>query len=137
MFRVFTVFTIFLLTRFGVCCVHIIDDDDDTDVNHNDTYIQNPNFPSAYDEDNGITYKVNKVSDGLFLQMMFIDECFSCPTLSDICFLRLDFEQFTTQFDGTACTDTLEITTQSGLTYPTLCGTLTGQHSKFITPSRQ
>jgi len=98
---------------FGVCCVHIIDDDDDTDVNHNDTYIQNPNFPSAYDEDNGITYKVNKVSD-------------------DICFLRLDFEQFTTQFDGTNCQDTLEITTQGGLTYPTLCGTLTGQHMYVV-----
>jgi len=96
---------------FGVCCVHIIDDDDDTDVNHNDTYIQNPNFPSAYDEDNDINYKVNKVSD-------------------DICFLRLDFEQFQTNRnnDGT-CQDRLEITTQSGINPPEqLCGTLTGQH---------
>ena len=50
---------------FGVCCVFIIDDDDNTDVNQNDTYIQNPNFPSAYDEDNSITYKVNKISDGM------------------------------------------------------------------------
>ena len=58
--------------RFGVCCVHIIDDDDNTDVNHNDTYIQNPNFPSAYDEDNGITYKVNKVNDGLLYQFVKI-----------------------------------------------------------------
>jgi len=97
---------------FGVCCVHIIDDDDDTDINHNDTYIQNPNFPSAYDEDNDINYKVNKVSD-------------------DICFLRLDFEQFQTNrntADGT-CQDFLEITTQSGINPPNqLCGTLTGQH---------
>ena len=101
--------------RFGVCCVHIIDDDDDTDVNHNDTYIQNPNFPSAYDEDNDINYKVNKVSD-------------------DICFLRLDFEQFQTNRDDTtgACQDRLEITTQSGINPPEqLCGTLTGQHSEF------
>ena len=95
--------------------MHIIDDDDDTDVNHNDTYIQNPNFPSAYDEDNDINYKVNKVSD-------------------DICYLRLDFEQFQTNLntvDG-SCQDSLEITTQSGINPPEqLCGTLTGQHSKF------
>jgi len=100
---------------FGVCCVHIIDDDDDTDVNHNDTYIQNPNFPSAYDEDNDINYKVNKVSD-------------------DICFLRLDFEQFQTNRnnDGT-CQDSLEITTQSGINPPSaLCGTLTGQHMYVV-----
>jgi len=102
---------------FGVCCVHIIDDDDDTDVNHNDTYIQNPNFPSAYDEDNDINYKVNKVSD-------------------DICYLRLDFEQFQTNHnvngDG-ACNDYLEITTQSGINPPNqLCGTLTGQHMYVV-----
>jgi len=100
---------------FGVCCVHIIDDDDDTDVNHNDTYIQNPNFPSAYDEDNDINYKVNKVSD-------------------DICFLRLDFEQFQTNYvDATGvCQDFLEIATQSGINYPNLCGTLTGQHMYVV-----
>ena len=57
--------------------MHIIDDDDNTDVNHNDTYIQNPNFPSAYDEDNDITYKVNKVSDGLFVTFLQIPNNFS------------------------------------------------------------
>ena len=38
--------------RFGVCCVQIIDNDDDTDVTHNDTYLQNPglfiSFCSAF-----------------------------------------------------------------------------------------
>ena len=97
--------------------MHIIDNDDDTDVNHNITYIQNPNFPSAYDKDNDINYKVNKVND-------------------DICLLRLDFEQFQTNHningDG-ACNDFLEITTQSGISPPSqLCGTLTGQHSEFV-----
>ena len=54
-------------------------------------------------------------------------------TFSDICFLRLDFEQFQTNYvDATGvCQDFLEIATQSGINYPTLCGTLTGQHSEF------
>ena len=57
-------------------------------------------------------------------------------TFSDICFLRLDFEQFQTNYvddsnGNTVCQDFLEIATQSGINYPTLCGTLTGQHSEF------
>jgi len=98
---------------FGVCCVQIIDNDDDTDVTHNDTYIQNPDFPSSYDEEGSITYKVSKLN-------------------SDICYLRLDFELFDVKSDvTTACSasDHLEITgTGSGLDYPAICGNLQGQH---------
>jgi len=98
---------------FGVCCVQIIDNDDDTDVTHNDTYLQNPDFPSSYGEEGSITYKVSKLN-------------------SDICYLRLDFELFDVKSSiGTACSasDHLEVTgTGSGLDYPAICGNLQGQH---------
>merc|ERR1719367_1465444 len=103
---------------FGVCCVQIVDDDSDTDVNYNDTYLQNPDYPSSYGDEGSITYKVNKLSN-------------------DICFLRLDFEQFDVigmtagQGTGPTCAgvDHLEITgTGSGLDFPAVCGNLAGQH---------
>merc|ERR1719323_5644 len=104
---------------FGVCCVFTKDSDTDTTVNYNDTYLQNPNYPSNYGETNTLSYTINKCSD-------------------DICYLRLDFETFTTvgpsdttEAKGTgeyACTDTMTVTTSSGQSIPTLCGDLTGQH---------
>ena len=39
-------------------------DDDKTDINYNDTYIQNPDFPSTYSETNSISYTINKVDKG-------------------------------------------------------------------------
>ena len=50
--------------RFGVCCVKIINDDDDTDINCNDTYVQNPDFPQSYNDEDTITYKVRKINNG-------------------------------------------------------------------------
>ena len=49
--------------RFGVCCVQIIKDDSDTDVNYNDTYIQNPDYPNSYGDEGTITYKVKKIDN--------------------------------------------------------------------------
>merc|ERR1711935_51893 len=102
---------------FGVCCVQILKDDSDTDVNYNDTYIQNPDYPNSYGDEGTITYKVNKID-------------------STICFLRLDFEQFdvigmTLGGAGPTCEagDHIEITgTGSGLDFPAVCGNLAGQH---------
>ena len=34
-------------------------DDDKTDVNYNDTYLQNPDYPSVYSETNSLDYTVN------------------------------------------------------------------------------
>ena len=106
-----------------VCCVFTKDSDTDTTVNYNDTYLQNPNYPSNYGETNTLSYTINKCSD-------------------DICYLRLDFETFTTvgpsdttEAKGTgeyACTDTMTVTTSSGQSIPTLCGDLTGQHSQYF-----
>jgi len=108
---------------FGVCCVQILNDDDDTDVNYNDTYIQNPDYPSAYGDSDSITYKVSKVSN-------------------DVCTLRLDFEMLNIQGvstfvagqngaapTGGVCQDRLEITSSdSSLNPPIVCGDLNGQH---------
>jgi len=99
---------------FGVCCVQIIKDDSDTDVNYNDTYLQNPEYPSSYGDASTITYKVTKLD-------------------SDVCFLRLDFELFDLidQTTDTLCSanDHFEISgTGSGLDYPAMCGNLAGSH---------
>ena len=104
---------------FGVCCVFTYDTDSDTTINYNDSYIQNPGYPSTYGATNSLSYTVNKCSD-------------------DICWLRLDFETFssvaptdTTEASGYACNDMLTFSVSSGQTIPTLCGDLTGQHSKY------
>lgn len=101
---------------FGVCCVFMYSDTSQTTVNYNDTYLQNPNFPSAYGETSSLSYTINKCS-------------------SDICWLRLDFETFqnvgptnSEEPNGFQCTDTLKVTVSSGQTVPELCGLLTGQH---------
>merc|ERR1712223_23595 len=102
---------------FGVCCVFLYDSSSDTQVNYNDTYIQNPSYPSTYGESNSISYTVNKCSD-------------------DICWLRLDFETFTTlgpaateETTGDLCVDTFTVTASvSTSSVPVICGDNTGQH---------
>ena len=105
---------------FGVCCVFLYSSSSQTQVNYNDTYLQNPGFPSTYGDTGSLSYTINKCSQ-------------------DICWLRLDFETFQTlgpsdtiETTGGACADTLTITVSSGQTIPQLCGLLTGQHSILI-----
>ncbi len=48
-----------------MCCVFIVDGENgDTQVNENCTYIQNPGFPSVTSDTAGITYTVNRCSQG-------------------------------------------------------------------------
>ena len=48
-----------------------------------------------------------------------------------ICQIRLDFDVFSTTLTSGKCVDTFEVTGPSmSPVYRTLCGTLTGQHSK-------
>ena len=49
---------------FGVCCVFTLSSSTSTTVNYNDTYIQNPDFPSAYGSTSTLSYTVNKCSNG-------------------------------------------------------------------------
>ena len=39
-------------------------DDSTQEVNNNDTYIQNPGFPTVYTDSSGLSYTVNKCKDG-------------------------------------------------------------------------
>merc|ERR1712018_1101276 len=57
---------------FGVCCLFITSTSGAT-VSQNCSYIQNPNFPSAYASETAISFTVTKCS-------------------SDVCALRLDLE---------------------------------------------
>jgi len=100
---------------FGVCCLFTVQTASQ-EINQNCTYIQNPDFPSAYTETTALTYTIRKCAD-------------------DVCAVRLDFETFTTagptatgEEDGGLCVDSLVVSGTSGLTSPVICGMNTGQH---------
>lgn len=89
-----------------------------TTINQNNTYVQNPSFPTVYTGTaTTFSYKVSKVA-------------------SNICFLRLDFETFTItgpvdskETGGGVCnTDTFKITGPTKERIPTICGKNAGQH---------
>ena len=51
--------------RFGVCCLFITSTSG-AEINNNCTYIQNPNYPSAYDAETAISFKVSKCSESRY-----------------------------------------------------------------------
>ena len=83
---------------FGVCCVFIIDGgsaemsknmngkanhpfsislNEDSNlimVNYNNTYLQNPDYPSGSVDISSITYEVNKIHDGKVFFLLFVAE---------------------------------------------------------------
>ena len=80
-------------SSFGVCCVFTVSATSST-ISNNDTYIQNPSFPSAYGETNSLAYTIQKCSDG---KMIYKSEKWNYnlfpirfASLSDICWLRYD-----------------------------------------------
>ena len=82
-------------------------------VANNCSYIQNPNYPSS--ESSGeCSFNIT-------------------PLNADVCQIRLDFDNFditeTTPIVGT-CVDSFDVTSGSSRDYYTLCGTLSGEHSK-------
>merc|ERR1712018_1062097 len=102
---------------FGICCLFSRSSSSSLPVSQNNTYIQNPSFPSVYTDTSALTYTVNKCAD-------------------NICAFRLDFETFQTEgpstfteASGGACVDTFQVTTSpSQATIPTICGANAGQH---------
>ena len=52
--------------RFGVCCLFLYKTGSE-DVSQNCSYIQNPNYPSAYGSTTSIYWNVKKCSKGLYL----------------------------------------------------------------------
>merc|ERR1719150_3442803 len=101
---------------FGVCCVFLYSSTSNT-ISYNDSYLQNPGFPSAFTSTGTtISYTITKCSN-------------------NICWLRLDFEQntieapsVTTEASGGACVDSMTVTTNTGQVIPTICGANNGEH---------
>lgn len=100
---------------FGVCCLFKVSSASST-INQNNTYIQNPSFPAVYTATTSLSYKVQKA-------------------VSSVCWLRLDFETFTTlgpanseEVGGGVCRDTFKVVTQTKQQIPTICGFNSGQH---------
>ena len=61
------------------------------------------------------------------------DSILSFWTFSDICQLRLDFDNFDiTETTAGVCTDSFGTTTPAGQPPLDLCGTLTGSHCEFF-----
>jgi hypothetical protein len=94
---------------FGVCCTFALSSCGSS-VTQNITYIQNPSYPTSYTTTGTCVYSVTPVS-------------------SDICQLRLDFDNFDLVETTTGvCTDSLTISGPTGRNPMDLCGTLTGFH---------
>lgn len=110
---------------FGVCCIFVSNIGTAT-ISENRTYLQSLLYPDIETSTTAITYTVNKMQ-------------------SDICQLRLDFENFaiagpavTDELDpvatdgttllGTNCGDQMLVTLSSNQLIPIICGTMSGSH---------
>jgi len=107
---------------FGVCCLFTKETCGD-DINQNQTYIRNEDFPTALSGASlsACSFTVNKCD-------------------SEICRVRLDFEQFTILGPAStasldtvaACIDSFEVSgLTTGNTVPKICGENMGQHMYF------
>lgn len=81
-------------------------------INQNCTYIQNPGFPTVYTATGQLSYTISKSSIGGLKVLDLIQNAatFYLNKISDICYLRLDFETFNIlgptvlgEADGGAC----------------------------------
>ena len=93
---------------FGVCCLFVLSSTSKLTVKENNTYIQNPSFPSVYSETSALSYTINKCEDSklnIYLVELFNlvrNYTLSCKIhlmiliSTDICAVRLDFETFVT-----------------------------------------
>lgn len=94
---------------FGVCCTFELSSCSSS-VTQNCTYIKNPSYPSTYTTTGSCSYSVT-------------------PVNTDICQLRLDFDNFDiTETTAGVCTDSFAMTAPSGQNPLNLCGTLTDFH---------
>jgi len=95
---------------FGVCCTFSTSTCGKA-ITQNCSYISNPSYPSTYTTTGSCSHAVT-------------------PVNSDICQIRLDFDNFDiTEVTTTGvCTDSFTITGPSGQNPHVLCGTLTNSH---------
>jgi len=103
---------------FGTCCVVRLGTCGGV-VTTNVTLLQNPNFPQKYSTSGTCVYLVKRLSEG-------------------ICQLRLDFDKFSTGYSTssptgciTGTTDILSFIGQNSVSYPSVCGDISGQHMYF------
>lgn len=98
---------------FGVCCIIRITDEEGGDVSHNNTIVENKDYPTAY------TTASKKAE-------------YKIKPLDDICFLRYDFIKLDLGITAATgvCTDTLAVAvpTAAGSSPANLCGLNDGQH---------
>ena len=84
-------------------------------ITQNCTYIRNPGFPSAYSGTSPVSYTINKCSSGMYSYHLCILN-FITFFITDVCWLRLDFESFTLQgvadtqeLNGGVCLDSFSV----------------------------
>ena len=119
--------------RFGVCCEFIADECGD-EMNVNNTYIKNP---EEFTKGSSCTYMIKPESMSKIGRIRVIKQVHKIihVFISDICFIRLDFEAFVLKGPEPAtseklegvCTESLQVGTLSPL-----CGTNNGEHCKYI-----
>ena len=51
---------------FGICCLFTLSSSSSLTVSQNNTYIQNPSFPSVYTDTTALTYTINKCADSKY-----------------------------------------------------------------------
>ena len=62
--KIFEIIMISFSFRFGVCCTFIYTAA--STLSENNSYIQNPNYPSAYGSTSSLSFTVSKCSNGLY-----------------------------------------------------------------------
>ena len=129
-----------IFDSFGICCLFSTSTCGDT-ITNNATYIRNPGFPASLNDFADCSYTIQKCNSGKLGCKSLYSEGINWLSLSDICWIRLDFESFTIlgPLDtietlptpgGTCSQDSLTVTSTSGTPVPVICGLNGGQHSK-------
>ncbi len=119
----FSVLFLPITTRFGVCCLFILQSGGST-VTENCTYVQSEGFPTALANQDPVQFTVQRCTNGgggrkidVYLSFPNIQSTFFLGTILDVCLLRLDFQTFdimgpggTAEAEEGMCTDTFMVT---------------------------
>ena len=104
-------------------------------VTTNTTQLQNPSFPATYSVGGTCVYLVKRQSDNICQIRSGTSWSWLLNRFSHY---RLDFEQFTIGYSSssptgcvTGTTDVLSFSTPNQVQYPSVCGDISQQHSKY------
>ena len=59
---------------FGICCLFTLSSSSSLTVSQNNTYIQNPSFPSVYTDTSALTYTINKCADSKYVLYLLMSK---------------------------------------------------------------